>query len=95
MITCINKFRKTRQVSESADGSVVEFTVRYEKQVEGEFDNFTQEFSENELDKALDFAKTYYSNVEFQKTLPDGKEQFGYVNPTTKQLVTYDKYKKF
>lgn len=95
MITSINEYRNTKRVAESTDGSVIEFSVRYEKQVDGEFDNFTQDFSENELDKALDFAMTYYSNVEFHKTLPDGKEQFGYVNPTTKALVTYDKYKKF
>jgi len=41
MITSINEYRNTKRVAESTDGSVIEFSVRYEKQVDGEFDNFT------------------------------------------------------
>jgi len=94
MITSINEFKKTLNVNESVDGSVIEFSVRYEKQVDGEFDNFTENFNEDELEKALLFAKQYYSNVEYIKTLSDGKEEHGFVQADTKKLMPYSKFNR-
>lgn len=89
----VSSYPNTASVKESADGSEIKYSVRYEKEVDGEFDNFTKDFKEDELDAAIDFATRYYSAVDFEKKLPSGNYQYGFVNSDDKQLVVYDKYK--
>jgi len=93
MITSINEFKKILTIKESTDGSVIKYSVRYEKEIDGEYDNFTQDFNEDELDAAIDFATRYYSTVDFEKRLPSGNYQYGFVNSNNKELIIYDKYK--
>lgn len=63
----------------------ITYTVHYEKEVDGEYDNFTKTFTNKE--RALAFATEKYASVEYEK---DEKE-FGYVNVITGELMPYRK----
>lgn len=69
----------------------IEYTVRYEKEVDGEYDNFTKEFTD--LKQALRFATDNYASIEYEKTLNNTPIENGIVNVETGALMPYKKSK--
>ena len=71
----------------------IEYTVRYEKEVDGEHENDTKTFyGLEQLDNAIKFAKEKYSSIDFELDV-DGKIRNGFVSPEKKEHYIFESIK--